>query len=248
MKFDLDVNIYEPNSVYIPYEKIYPWKIPITVVNPTHIGIKKIEVEIIGDIDFDIKKHVKDILNFYSLNNNWTAGLLEMKFKTLNLTVTIKSPDQFIEINGSIYGEDGLPYRGCMEKDPMDPNVEIQISQKGCSEILRSRLIDIYEEKRKKENWEQWTFNGWVKHTLAHEMAHFVCVPYEICNSINEILAQLFATHYDIENEPVIHVPSGSYLKNHWSKLRIDPNDYDKCRKKLEEVFRGNGRFHNGTN
>ncbi|MCK4364843.1 MAG: hypothetical protein KAW45_02205, partial [Thermoplasmatales archaeon] len=205
MKFDLDVDVYEPGSANIRYEKVYPWEIPITVIDPIYKGTTEIEVEIIGAIDFDMKKHIKDMLNFYSLNK-WTAGLANVCLERMFLTITII--DRFITIDDvEVIGNDGLHIRGIViEKFP---NAKVEISKKGCIEILGSHLNEQYKQKHW-HLWSKrpWTFDGWIKHALAHELAHLVCNPSSINKHKDEILAQLFATHYDVKNEPLIYVPS----------------------------------------
>ena len=239
MMFPITVDFYQYDSVKVGYEKIYPWKIPIKFINTTYMGIKKINVEIKGETSFNIIKLLKDIVEFFS-NQRWTAALSKSPFKVFNLKIEIKPDDKFIIVNGKEYDNDGLHWRGCCNRNLfLNGFIHIEISPKACNEIVDSLLNERYEIKRQKEAWEKWTTEGWIKHTLAHEIAHFMCIPLlnKKWSSLDEILAQIFACHYDLHNKPYIHVPSGQYLKDHLDRCSLNANNSWSCSQRLIDVF-----------
>lgn len=235
----IDVSCYEPTSVNIPYKKTYPWKIPIRVMNYNYKGEKNIEVEITGQIDFDVETHIKQIFAFYE-EKRWTVGLSDVSLGDLTLRINIL--EEFITNRGKEHkGNDGLHLRGAAFE--LFPEAYVEISKAGCKEILTSYLNDNYKNRHKSLATKfPWTFKGWIKHTLAHEIAHLVCVPRNIYyrfdgEHLSDIISQICATHYDITNEPFIYVPSGDYLKGRWRNLKINPDNCHICSKTLENAF-----------
>ena len=230
------------HSVIIDYKKIYPWKIPINFLPGDDENIKEINLLINGTDNFNIKNQIQNIICFYS-EKRWTAGLSTSSFDRFDLHIKINADNESIDYNGKERGEDGLLIRGiCSRNLFFDNQIDITISPRACYEMINSHFDREFELKRVNENWEKWTPEGWIKHVLAHELAHFMCIPklkkkYE---SLDDILAQIFACHYDVceNNQPLIHIPSGRYLKNHWnnyftinSKNSISYND------ELKNVF-----------
>jgi len=235
----MEIKCIDYNSVTIDYENTYPWKISIVFNHEECKKVKEVDFKINGEDDYKIKKYIPDVLNFYSAKK-WTAGISKSPFDTFSLNVEIKPNNKFIVYEGRIKDEDDLHFRGCCERNLFfDKQVNIEISPRSCQEIVYSKLNNQYEAKRLKEGWEKWTQKGWIKHALAHELAHFMCIPKlkKEWSSLDEILAQIFACHYDVDSQPTIHVPSGRYLKNHWNTYKINPKDFKTCNDMLRNVF-----------
>lgn len=231
--------VYQPIRVEVEYKKSYPWKIPIKVVRSKELGVAEIRTVVNSEVlkigEFGISERVADIVRYYS-SHQFTKGLIPFVGEKIHLRVSVEN-GIFEHLGEDTYG---LPFRGVTRE--FFPEASVELSWPACK-LITERLGSVYQKQKPElARKRDWTPKGWVIHALTHELAHLIVVGKTIKGNISEITSEIFAARYGADkarsaDKDVIYVAAGDYLKRHWGKLGIDPNDSALCSRLLKEAL-----------